>query len=131
MSARGTVVRKRTSARRRKRSGKLTGRRLARLWPAIVALGLVGIVALVVSLTMIGGKGGQSQVALTPVSESNGASHAAPPRKGGPAIQFQTSSADLGQIPLDVPVSYAFGFANVGDDTLRIEGVDVKVLEGC
>jgi hypothetical protein len=38
---------------------------------------------------------------------------------------------DLGQVPLDTPVSYAFEFANVGDDTLRIEGVDVKMLEGC
>lgn len=122
---------KRPSARRRKRSGKLTRRRLARGWPAAVAVGVVGIAALVVSFVVIGGGSGESQPALTPVTESSGGSHAAPPRKGGPSIQFPTSSVDLGQVPLDTPVSYAFEFANVGDDTLRIEGVDVKMLEGC
>jgi hypothetical protein len=94
-----------------------------------VAVGLVGIVALVVALAAVGG--GQSRPAVTPVSESNGGSQAASSRTGGPAIYFPITSTDFGHVPLDTPAAYAFEFANMGDDTLRIEGVDVKMLEGC
>ncbi len=123
-------MRKRTSARRGKRKRMPTRKRLARFWPTAVAVGLVGIVALVVAFAVVGG--GQSQPALTPVSESNGGSHAASSRTGGPAIYFPTTSVDFGQVPLDTSVSYAFEFVNTGDDTLRIEDLSqMKVLEGC
>jgi hypothetical protein len=125
------VVGKRTSARRRKRSGKPTRRRLAQHWPAALALGLAGIAALVISFAVLGGEGGQSQSAPTPMTESSGGSQATPLRTGGPSIQFSASSIDLGQVPLDTPVSDTFEFLNAGDETLRIEGVDVKMLEGC
>ncbi len=125
------MVGKRTSARRGKRNRVPTRKRLGRIWPAAVAIGLVGIVALVVAFAVVGGGAGQSQPALTPVSESNGGSHAASSRTGGPAIYFPVTSADFGQVPLDTPAAYAFEFTNMGDDTLRIEGVDVKMLEGC
>jgi len=96
-----------------------------------MAVGLVGIVVLVVVFAVVVGGAGQSQPALTPVSESNGGSRAASSRTGGPAIYFPITSADFGQVPLDTPAAYAFEFTNMGDDTLRIEGVDVKMLEGC
>ncbi len=127
----GAVVRKRTSARRGKRSRKPTRKRLARLWPSAMAVALVGIVVLVVVFAAVGGKGRQSQPALTPVTESNGGSRAASSRTGGPAIYFPITEVDFGQVPLDTPASYAFEFANVGDDTLRVEDVEVKMLEGC
>lgn len=125
------MVRKRTSAGRGKRSRKPIWKRLAQVWPVAVTVGLVGIVALVVAFAVAGGRSGQSQPALTPVSESNGGSQAASSRTGGPAIYFPVTSADFGQVPMDTPASYAFEFANMGDGTLRIEGVDVKMLEGC
>ena len=120
---------KRTSARRDKRRKNRARKRLAWVWPTAVVAGVVGIIALVVVLAAVGG--GQSQFAVTPVSESNGGSHAAVSRTGGPAIHFPTTSVDFGPVPLDTNASYAFEFTNMGDDTLRIEGVDVKMLEGC
>ncbi len=126
------MVRKRNTARRGKRDRKPTRKRLAWLWPSAMAVGLVGIVVLVVVFAVVVGGAGQSQPALTPVSESNGGSQAASPRTGGPAIYFPTTSVDFGQVPLDTSVSYAFEFVNTGDDTLRIEGLSqMKVLEGC
>ncbi len=123
------MVRKRnTAGKRRKNRAR---KRLARLWPSAMAVGLVGIVVLVVVFAVVVGGAGQSQPALTPVSESNGGSRAASSRTGGPAIYFPITSADFGQVPLDTPAAYAFEFTNMGDDTLRIEGVDVKMLEGC
>ena len=89
------------------------------------------MVALVVSFAVLGGEGGQSQSAPTPMTESSGGSEATPPRTGGPSIQFSTNAIDLGQVPLDTPVSDTFEFVNAGDETLRIEDVDVKMLEGC
>jgi hypothetical protein len=125
------VVRKKGFARRVKRSKKATRKRLARLWPAAVAAGLVGIVVVSVAFALVGGEGEQSQPVLTPVTESNGESRAASPRIGGPAIRFPTTSVDFGQVPLDTPASYTFEFLNVGDDILRVEDVGVKMLEGC
>ena len=123
------MVGKRTSARRGKHSRVPTRKRPAWLWPAAVAVGLVGIVTLVVVLA--GAGGGQSRPAVTPVSESNGGSQAASPRTGGPAIYFPITSTDFGQVPLNTEASYAFEFSNVGDAPLQIEDVQVKVLEGC
>ncbi len=124
------MVGKRTSARRGKRKRMPTRKRLAWVWPTAVVAGVVGIIALFVALAAVGG--GQSQSAVTPVSESNGGSHAAVSRTGGPAIHFPTTSVDFGQVPLDTSVSYAFEFVNTGDDTLRIEDLSqMKVLEGC
>jgi hypothetical protein len=53
------------------------------------------------------------------------------PFQGGPRLYFPVASMDLGQIPLNTPVSDSFDLRNVGDAPLKIEDVEVTMLEGC
>ena len=94
---------------------------------ALVALGIV--VLAVVGMTKGGGSENTARSEITPVVEEQSTQTAA--RAGGPAMAFDATSVDFGDVPLDTPVSNAFPFANMGDATLQIEDVQVKTLEGC
>ena len=95
----------------------------------VVALGVV--VLAVFGMTRGGGSSGDSahNHDVTPIAEEKAAETS--PRAGGPAVAFDVTSVDFGDVPLDTPVNYAFDFSNNGDATLQIEDVQVKTLEGC
>ena len=112
------------------RSKRPLSRRLTWLWPAGLGVGLVGAIGLVAVLATIGG-GGSSGPSLTPVAETTRESSPVAGSHDGPAIDFPVTEVDFGQVPLNTEASYAFEFSNVGDATLQIEDVQVKMLEGC
>ena len=95
----------------------------------VVALGVV--VLAVFGMTRGGGSSGDSahNHDVTPIAEEKAAETT--PRAGGPAVAFDVTSVDFGDVPLDTPVNYAFDFSNQGDAILQIEDVNVKTLEGC
>jgi len=93
----------------------------------VVALGVV--VLAVVGMTRAGGNQDTAGQNITPVAEET--TEGATSRQGGPAMFFEATSVDFGDVPLNTPVSYAFPFSNTGDATLQIEDVQVKILEGC
>jgi hypothetical protein len=49
----------------------------------------------------------------------------------GPRIFFEEDSIDLGEVPLDIPINYAFRFKNVGSVPLNIIDTSAKALVGC
>jgi len=107
-----------------------------RRWFRQFGAGAVAVVALAVVVLAVFGmtRGGGSEDAtrqpdITPVAEEK--PEGATTRQGGPAISFEATSVDFGDVPLDTNVSYAFPFSNTGDATLQIEDVQVKTLEGC
>jgi hypothetical protein len=113
-----------------KKSGKARRRWLRQLGgtAAVVAAAAVVILA-VFGMTRAGGSSGDSAPDITPVTEEK--TEGAASRQGGPAVSFEVTSVDFGDVPLNTPVSYAFPFSNTGDATLQIEDVQVKTLEGC
>ena len=118
--------------KRRPTNHKKTRRRwLRRFGGGIVVVVAASVVVLaVIGMTRAGGSGDAArQPDITPVAEEK--TEGATSRQGGPAISFEATSVDFGDVPLDTPVSYAFPFANRGDATLQIEDVQVKTLEGC
>lgn len=112
-----------------KKSGRAGRRWLRQLGGGVVVVVALGVVVLAVfGMTRAGGN--QDTVPdITPVAEEK--AEAATSRQGGPAMSFEATSVDFGDVPLNTPVSYAFPFSNTGDATLQIEDVQVKTLEGC
>ena len=121
--------------KRRPNGHKKTSRPRRRRWlrqigggVAVVAV-LGAVVLAVVGMTRGGGSDNSArQPEITPVVEEESTQTA--PRAGGPAIAFDVTSVDFGDVPLNTPVSYAFPFANTGDATLQIEDVQVKTSGG-
>ena len=121
---------------KRRSNGHKNTRKTHRRWLRQIGAGLAAVVALgalvfaVVGMTR--GAGSDSTAGhpeITPVVEEQ--STQTTPHQGGPAIAFDVTSVDFGDVPLNTPVSYAFPFANRGDATLQVEDVQVKTLEGC
>ena len=114
-----------------KKTAKSRRRWLRQLGGGIVVVAALGVVVLaVIGMTRGGGSGDAvRQPDITPIAEEK--TEGATSRQGGPAISFEATSVDFGDVPLNTPVSYAFPFANMGDATLQIEDVQVKTLEGC
>ena len=110
---------------------KRTRRRLPRLGSLIAGgflaafAGFIGLV--IVYGAMSGGGHGEFVPDISETSSKNGGEHF----EGGPRLHFPVDSIDMGQVPLNTNVSYAFAMTNVGDIAARIEDVDVSVLEGC
>jgi len=107
------------------------------IWAVIAAA--VGATAFVFVYAVTGAGGGSdndsanhsshessAQVGETPSDPSKGQ-----PFQGGPRLYFPTASMDLGQVPFMTTVSKSFDLKNVGDAPLKIEDVQVKMLEGC
>jgi hypothetical protein len=110
------------TARRRRRLRSLA------VW-ALVAAVAGGAVFLVAYAATSGGAGKDrftAQVAETPSDSAGGQ-----PFQGGARLYPPVKSVNLGQVPLNTVVSHAFDLRNVGDAALRIEDVQVKMLEGC
>ena len=95
--------------------------------PLIIGgLTVVGVLAvLAVANLMPKGGGGPAAGAGAAVAHDVGRT------SNGPDIHFGVTEVDLGTIPLGKEVGYAFSYANIGNDTLRIDDVRVRVLEGC
>jgi hypothetical protein len=112
-----------------KKSGKARRRWLRQVGggAAVVAATVVVLLA-VFGMTRAGGNQ-NSTPDITPVTEEK--TEGAASRQGGPAVSFEVTSVDFGDVPLNTPVTYAFPFSNTGDATLQIEDVQVKTLEGC
>jgi len=113
-----------------KKTGKPRRRWLRQLGGGAAVVAAVGVVILAVfGMTRGGGNQDTAQPNITPLAEERGTETV--PRQGGPAMAFDVTSVDFGDVPLNTPVSYSFPFANTGDATLQIEDVQVKTLEGC
>jgi len=104
---------------------------LRQIGGGVAVVVMLGAIALaVVGMTKGGGSENSArQPEITPIVEEQ--STATAPRQGGPAMAFDVTSVDFGDVPLNKSVSYAFPFANTGDATLQIEDVQVKTPEGC
>jgi len=120
--------------KRRPVNHKKPGRARRHWLPQLGGGGAVAVVVGVVILAVFGmtQAGGNQSVApdVTPVTEEKTEGEATP-HLGGPAMAFDVTSVDFGDVPLNTPVTYSFPFTNTGDATLQIEDVQVKTLEGC
>jgi hypothetical protein len=65
------------------------------------------------------------------VQETGVEGHDVEVTSAGADIHFANTGVDFGVVPLNKEVGYEFSYANVGNETLRIEDVRVRVLEGC
>jgi hypothetical protein len=65
------------------------------------------------------------------ITEIGAVGHDVPATTNGADIHFATTGVDFGIVPLNKEVGSSFSFANVGNETLRIEDVKVRVLDGC
>ncbi len=102
--------------------------RLGNLAVGGVLAAIAGFIGLVIVYGAMNG-GGREEFApdIVETTSENGGE----PFAGGPRLHFPVDSIDMGHVPLNVNVSYAFAMTNVGDVAARIEDVDVSVLEGC
>ena len=115
-----------------KKTDKARRRWLRQLGGGAAVVAAVGVVILAVfGMTRGGGSADSAQQhpEVTPIAEEKNTETA--PRQGGPAMAFDVTSVDFGDVALNTPVSYAFEFSNKGDATLQIEDVQIKTLEGC
>ncbi len=119
----------RTHPANHKKSSKKRRRWLRQLGGGAAVVVALGFVVLAVVGMTRGGGTERAAPDITPVTEEKAGETTT--RTGGPAMSFDATSVDFGNVPLNTPVSYAFGFANTGDATLQIEDVQVKTLEGC
>ncbi len=107
-------------------------RRLPRLGNLIlggVLAAAAGFVVVLIAAIVMGDK--PHDEFASQIIETQSESHGSGPFQGGPRLHFPVASIDMGHVPLNTNVSYAFAMTNVGDDAARIEAVDVSVLEGC
>ena len=93
---------------------------------AIAAVTVLGIAAAVIAANLMAGKDG-----AWPSVELGAVGHDVAEPSAGPDIHFAAKGVDFGKVPLGKEVGYAFSFMNVGTEVLRIEDVQVRVLEGC
>ena len=114
-----------------KKTGKGRRRWLTRIGGGAAVVLAAGVVILAVfGMARAGGnQDAADNAGITPVAEEKASEATA--RAGGPAMAFEVTSVDFGDVPLNTPVNYAFPFSNKGDATLQIEDVQVKTLEGC
>ncbi len=103
--------------------------RLGNLFVGGVLAAVAGFIGLVIVYGAMNGGGGRDEFApdIAETSSENGGE----PFAGGARLHFPVDSIDMGQVPLNTNVSYAFAMTNVGDAAARIEDVDVSVMEGC
>ncbi len=117
---------------RRTRKSRQASRR--RRFPSTLAVGgsITAAVAVVVFLIVYAATGdGGADRADRQIVETRAEGQAGEPFSGGPRLYFPVESVDLGQVPFNQHVQYAFAATNVGDAALHIDDVQVKMLEGC
>jgi hypothetical protein len=112
----------------RKAASRHAGRRLRISVLAAIALLTAGGIAAVFAVANLTAGGGSDGAAVQEVGVTG---HDVSPTSGGADIHFANTGVDFGVVPLNKEVGYEFSYANVGNETLRIEDVRVRVLEGC
>ncbi len=112
-------------------------KRTVRKWPrlgSLVAGGIVtvivGSVAVAIVYGAMGRDGGGGSNFVPAITETRSES-AGDPFHGGARLHFPVDSIDMGHVPLNTEVSYAFAMANLGDSAAHIEDVNVSAVEGC
>lgn len=105
-----------------------------RLAPVSFLLPLAGFTAIVlgglVAYDLVFG-GGDAGAPLPPVAVERTTLPTGSTPSPGPDVQFDASGVDFGVVPLNTEVGYTFRYVNAGSERLRIEGVQVRVVEGC
>jgi hypothetical protein len=115
-------------AKKRKRAR----RRLPRVRSLISGGFLAAVAGFIVLLVVYGAMGGGGHGEFVPeITETRSESHGGEPFQGGPRLHFPVDSIDMGRVPLNTNVGYAFAMTNVGDATVQIEDASVSVLDGC
>jgi hypothetical protein len=110
---------------RRSRAREQSGTRFLLL---AVAGGIVVTFGAIFAMDLLTRSGGaHHQATITQAPDT----HPAAATTGGPDLHFTTTSADLGVVPLNTEVGYAFSYANTGAKTLRIQDVNVRAVRGC
>ena len=93
---------------------------------AIAAVTVLGVATAVIAANLMAGKDGAS-----PSVELGAVGHDVAETSAGPDIHFAAEGVDFGKVPLGKEVGYEFSFTNAGSEVLRIEDVQVRVMEGC
>ena len=93
-----------------------------------IAVTVVGMGAIAL-LEAVGSRGSGGEVGGPATTEGPGAHPAT--TSDGPDLHFATTAVDFGVVPLGKEVGYAFSYANVGNEEVRINDVKVSVEEGC
>ncbi len=119
------MVKKRKKKRRRIR------RRFPRLGSLVLGGVLTAVAGFIGLIIVYGAMGGGGRPEFVPDIVETTSENGGEPFAGGPRLHFPVESIDMGQVPLNTDVSYAFAMTNVGDAAAHIEEVDVSVLEGC
>src|SRR3990172_6710116 len=94
--------------------------------PPLPGVTVRGVATPVIAANLMAGKDGAS-----PSVELGAVGHDVAETSAGPDIHFAAEGVDFGQGPLGKEVGYEFSFTNVGSEVLRIEDVQVRVVEGC
>ena len=115
----------------KKKKRKRTTRRLPRLGSLVFGGVLVAIAGFVGLIVVYGAMNGGGRPEFVPDIVETASEDGGEPFTGGPRLHFPVDSIDMGQVPLNTNVSYAFAMTNVGDTAATIEDVDVSILEGC
>ncbi len=99
----------------------------------LVAGGFLALIAAFVVLLIVYGDWGEREDGdFNPeIVETRSESYGGEPFSGGPRLHFPVDSIDMGHVPLNTNVSYAFTMMNTGDAAVQIEDVKVSVLDGC
>lgn len=103
-------------------------RKSSRFILAAIAAGSVLALGFVLATDFLTRGGGTHPEAVVTQAPDD---HPAAASAGGPVIHFTTTSVDLGVVPLNTEVGYAFSYANIGAKTLQIEDVNVRAVRGC
>ncbi len=111
-------------------------KRASRRWPRLgslvgggVVIAAIGVIVLLVVYGAMGG-GGHGEF-VPEIIETRSESHGGEPFEGGARLHFPVDSIDMGQVPLNTNVGYAFVMTNTGDAAIHIEDASVSILEGC
>src|SRR3990170_3056184 len=88
---------------------------------AVAALTVLGVAAAVMA----------AKDGAWPSVELGAVGHDVAAPSAGPDIHFAATGVDFGKVPLGKEVGYEFSFTNAGSEVLRIEDVQVRVMEGC
>jgi hypothetical protein len=121
MANRESNLEKIRDAARTRREERLRRRRVVRVFAGVVA---VAALALVVAALLNGGDAGGDNVNLP-------ASMDASEFSGGPRAAVDRTRVDHGDVPYGFETTASYRIKNVGDQVLRIENPEVKVVEGC
>ncbi len=113
------------------KKSKKARRRLPRLGSLILGGVLAAVAGFIGLIIVYGAMGGGGHDEFVPELIETSSKSSGEPFEGGPRLHFPVDSIDMGQVPLNTNVSYAFAMTNVGDIAARIEDVDVSILEGC